>query len=243
MNNFYVKRFNLTALKLLLKILVFAVLPGFLDAQEAIRGIICEKDSNSIMPYVYVINKTTGNGAMSNLDGKFLISAKMEDTIICSYVGYAKEYIPVKSLKKNSKGEYVIMMRTPYINLSAITVTSFKYKPYERDYMNKIIDQSQIRTIDAFQSPFTAAYMQFSKRGKELRKLAKIFEEILIEEEVSKKINPEIVRNLTGDQKLDYDTFKKYCFELSNQFILTHDGFELYNKVMDCYKRYKSEGR
>lgn len=243
MNNFYVKRFNLTALKLLLKILVFAVFQGFLGAQEAIRGIICEKDSNSIMPYVYVINKTTGNGAMSNLDGKFLISAKMEDTIICSYVGYAKEYIPVKSLKKNSKGEYIIMMRTPYINLNAITVTSFKYKPYERDYMNKIIDQSQIRTIDAFQSPFTAAYMQFSKRGKELRKLAKIFEEILIEEEVSKKINPEIVRNLTGDQKLDYETFKKYCFELSNQFILTHDGFELYNKVMDCYKRYKSEGR
>lgn len=214
-----------------------------MGAQEAIRGIICEKDSNTVMPYVYVINKTTGTGAMSNLDGRFLITAKMEDTIICSYVGYVKEFIPVKSLKKNYKGEYMIVMRTPYINLNTITVTSFKYKPYEREYMNKIIDQSQMRSIDAFQSPFTAAYMQFSKRGRELRKLAKIFDEILIEEEVSKKINPEIVRNLTGDQKLDYEAFRKFCLELSNQFILTHDGFDLYNKVMDCYKRYKSEGR
>jgi hypothetical protein len=242
-NNFSLKRFNLTALKVGFKILIFLLLPRVFSAQEAIRGIICEKDSNTVMPYVYVINKTTGNGAMSNLEGKFYITANTEDTIICSYVGYAKEFIPVKSLKKNSKGEYVIMMRTPYINLNTVSVSTFKYKPYERQYMNKIIDESKIRTIDAFQSPITAAYMAFSKRGRELNKLAKIFEEILIEEEISKKLNPEIVRNLTGDQKLDYDVFRKYCLELSNQFILSHEGFELYNKVMDCYKRYKSEGR
>jgi hypothetical protein len=242
-NNFPVKKFNLTALNVWFQILVLSVFPALLGAQEAIRGVIYEKDSNSVMPYVYVINKRTGSGAMSNLDGKFFITAKAEDTIICSYVGYLKEYIPVKTLKKNGKGEYVITMKTPYINLSAITVTSFKYKPYEREYMNQIIDRSQIRAIDALQSPFTAAYMQFSKRGRELRKLAKIFDEILIEEEISKKINPEIIRNLTGDDKLDIEAFRKYCLELSNYYILNHDGFELYNKVMDCYKRYKGEGR
>jgi hypothetical protein len=242
-DNLSVKKFNLTALKLWLKILVLSAFPAFAGAQEAIRGVIYEKDSNSVMPYVYVINKTTGAGAMSNLDGKFLITAKMQDTIICSYVGYMKEFIPVKNLKKNSKGEYVLTMRTPYVNLNTVTVSTFKYKPYEREYMNKIIDQSHIRTIDALQSPITAAYMQFSKRGRELRKLAKIFDEILIEEEVSKKINPEIIRNLTGDDKLDIEAFRKYCIELSNYYILTHDGFDLYNKVMDCYKRYKGEGR
>lgn len=230
-------------MKLWLKIFVLLGFPTFLCAQEAIRGVIYEKDSNSVMPYVYVINKTTGAGAMSNLDGKFLISARIQDTIICSYVGYVKEFIPVKNLRKNSKGEHVITMKTPYVNLSTITVTSFKYKPYEREYMNKIIDQSRIRTIDAFQSPFTAAYMQFSKRGRELRKLAKIFDEILVEEEVSKKINPEIIRNITGDDKLDVEAFRKFCLELSNQFILTHDGYELYSKVTECYKRYKAEGR
>ncbi len=243
MNNLSLKKFNLTALKLWLKILVLSAFPAFMAAQEAIRGVIYEKDSNSVMPYVYVINKTTGAGAMSNLDGKFLISAKILDTIICSYVGYVKEYIPVKELKKNSKGEYVITMKTPYINLNAVTVTSFKYKPYEREYMNKIIDQSHIRTIDALQSPFTAAYMQFSKRGRELRKLAKIFDEILVEEEVSKKINPDIIRKITGDEKLDVEAFRKFCLELSNQFILTHDGYDLYSRVTECYKRYKAEGR
>jgi len=242
-NNFPQKKFNLTGLNVWLKIMVFVALPTLAGAQEAIRGIIYEKDSSNVMPYVYVINKTTGSGAMSNLEGKFYITAKMQDTIICSYVGFAKEYIPVKNLKKNSKGEYAIVMRTQYINLNTVTVTSFKYKTYEREYMNKIIDMSHIRTIDAFQSPFTAAYMQFSRRGREIRKLAKIFDDLLIEEEVAKKINPEIIRSVTGDDKLDVEAFRKFCLELSNQYILTHDGYDLYNKVMDCYKRYKSEGR
>lgn len=230
-------------MKALFYILLITSCSFKLFAQEPIRGIVVEKDSNSVMPYVYVINKTNGNGAMSNLEGKFFILANANDTLICSYVGYAKQFIPVSNLKKNSKGEYLIIMRTQYINLNTVTVSTFKYKPYEREYMNKIIDESKIRTIDAFNSPITAAYMQFSRRGKEIRKLAKIFNEILIEEEVSKKINPQIVRNLTGDQKLDYENFRKYCLELNDQYILSHDGFELYNRVMECYKRYKSEDR
>ena len=167
----------------------------------------------------------------------------MSDTLICSYVGYTKQFVPVKSLKKNSRGEYVIIMKTQYINLNTVTVSTFKYKPYEREHMNKIIDESQMRTIDAFQSPITAAYMAFSRRGKEIRKLAKIYNDILIEEEIEKKYNPAIIRNLTGDQNLDFDLFRRYCLEVNNQFILTHDGFDLYSRVMECYKRYKSEGR
>ena len=226
-----------------LKILVFTLFSVFTYAQESIRGIVVEKDSNTVMPYVYIINKTNGNGAMSNLEGKFFLIAEMKDTLICSYVGYARQFIPVNTLRKNTKGEYVIIMKTQFINLNTITVTAFKYKPYERDYMNKIIDESKIRTIDVFQSPISAAYMQFSRRGKEIRKLAKIFNDILIEEEIQKKYNPTIIRNLTGDQNLDFDNFRKYCLEVNNQFILTHDGFDLYSRVMDCYKRYKSEGR
>ncbi len=230
-------------MKFLLVILFFSFTCSFSFAQEAIRGIVLEKDSLTPLPYAYVINKSTGNGAMSNLDGKFTLMLNAQDTILCSYVGYARKQITLKDIRKNSKGEYMIVMAAQLVNLNTITVSTFKYKPYEREYMNKIIDESRIRSIDAFNSPFTAAYMQFSKRGKEIRKLAKIFNEILIEEQVNKKLSPQIVRNLTGDQNLDYEVFRKYCLELSDYFIINHDGFELYSKVMDCYKRFKSEGR
>lgn len=205
-------------------------------------GKVVESDSLTIMPYVYIINKTTGNGAMSDESGKFGIYAEEGDTLICSFVGHSRLQMPVRKLKA-SGNQLLIVMRTLPVKLQPVVVSAFKLKPYEREYMNKIIDESKIRPINAFQSPITALYMQFSKEGRQIRKLAKIFEDLLIEEQVLKKFNPEILRKLTGDEKINFDVFRRYCFEVSNDYILTHDGVELYGKIMDCYRRWKREGR
>ncbi|MCW3078393.1 MAG: rane protein [Bacteroidetes bacterium] len=204
---------------------------------------VVEKDSNTVMPFVYIINKSNGNGTMSDNEGKFTLYSNADDTLICSYVGYAKKYVPVKSLKANAKGFVEIIMGQQMINLNMITVTSFKIKPYERDYMNKIIDESKIRKLDYLGSPITALYMQYSKEGKQIRKLAKIFEDLFEEEQVQKKLNPEILARLTGDDNINYEAFRKYCYYISNYFIINHDGVDLYSRVVDCYKTYKAEKR
>ena len=77
---------------------VFAVL--FSRAQQIyFTGKVVESDSITIMPYVYIINKTTGNGAMSDEYGKFSLSAEEDDTLICSFVGRSKLLMPIKKLK------------------------------------------------------------------------------------------------------------------------------------------------
>lgn len=128
-------------------------------------------------------------------------------------------------------------------NLNAVTVTAFKIKPYEREKMQKVIEDSKIKAINAMESPITALYMQFSKRGKEQRKLAAIFEQVLIDEQVAQKLNPEILRKLTGDDYINFEQFRRYCFSLTDYYILSHDGYDLYYKVMECYYRWKDEGR
>jgi hypothetical protein len=212
--------------------------------QIAFSGKVVESDSNTVMPYVYIINKSSGNGAMSDEFGKFSIIANDNDTLICSYVGHSKLQLPVSKLKKGDNHLLVVMKTLP-VSLQAVTVTVFKLKPYEREYMNSIIEDTKrrLKPLNIVQSPITALYMQFSREGKELRKLSRIFEDLLIEEEVQKKFNPEILRKLTGDEKINYDQFRRYCFEVNNDYILTHDGVDLYSKIMGCYKRWKEEGR
>jgi hypothetical protein len=229
----------LTRLYSIVTLLILS-LSGF--SQQLIKGVIVEDDSVTVMPFVYVINKSTGNGTMSDNSGVFYIKTGPEDTLLVSFVGYVKLKIPVNKLKPNANGDVKIVMRKIAYNLNAITVTGFKIKPYEREKMKKVIDESKIKPIDAMQSPITALYMQFSKRGKEQRKLAAIFEQILIEEQVKQKFNPEILRNLTGDETIDFERFRKYCFPLTDYYILNHDGYELYYKVMECYYRWKDEG-
>jgi len=212
-----------------------------LFSQQVIKGKVVEKDSNSIMPFVYIINKSNGNGTMSDNDGNFTLYLKTDDTLVCSYIGFAKLTIPFKNLVKEPNGVYKLIMTQMPVNLGMVTVNAFIIKPYERDYMNKIIDDSKFKTIDYLQSPITALYMRYSKEGKQIRKLAAIFEDLFIEEEVQKKLSAEILRKLTGDDKIDYEAFRKYCYTCNNQYIISHDGVDLYSRVMECYKRWKDE--
>ncbi len=220
-------------------LLLFAISPVY--GQQLVKGTVVEKDTNAVMPFVYIINKSNGNGTMSDNDGHFSLYSNPDDTLICSYVGYAKLIQPVKKLVVNSKGEVKLVMSQMLINLNTVIVTTFKVKPYEREYMNKIINESKFQKLNYLSSPITALYMTYSKEGRQIRKLAKIFEDIMIDEEVQKKLSPEILRKLTGDEKIDYETFRKYCYYVSNQFILSHDGVDLYAKVMECYKKWKIE--
>ena len=212
-------------------------------SQQLIKGFIVEDDSNTVMPFVYVINKTTGNGTMSDNSGSFYLKTNASDTLLVSFVGYLKLKIPVSKLKTNANGDVKIVMRKILYNLGMVTVTGFKIKPYEREKMTRVIKDSKISAINAIESPITALYMQFSKKGKEQRKLARIFEQVLIDEQVSYKLNSEILRKLTGDDKIDFEKFRRYCFSLTDYYILNHDGYDLYYKVMECYYRWKDEGR
>jgi len=222
-------------------LLQFCLLACVCDAQKLIRGTVLEKDSNSVMPFVYIINKSNGNGTMSDNDGKFFLGTGDDDTLICSYIGYSKLLIPVKNLIPDKKGEVKIVMRQMIFNLKEVTVSSFKIKPYERAYMKDIIDRSKIKTMDYAMSPITALYMRYSKEGRQINKLAKIFEDIMLEEQVQKKLSREILVRLTKDENIDYEAFRKYCYYVNNYYIVEHDGVELYSKVMDCYRRWTTD--
>ncbi|PBQ33174.1 hypothetical protein CNR22_15790 [Sphingobacteriaceae bacterium] len=221
--------------------LYLCLLANLADAQQIIRGTVFEGDSSSIMPFVYIINKSSGNGTMSDNDGRFTLATNPGDTLLCSYVGFLKLYIPVKDLQKNEKGEVKIFMSQMAINLGMVNITTFRYQPYEREYMNDIIDKSRIKAINYASSPITALYMRYSKEGKQIQKLAQIFDNLLMEEEVQRRLSREILVRLTGDKDVDYYAFRKYCYYVSDYFIVTHEGFDLYSKVMDCYKQFKAD--
>jgi hypothetical protein len=210
--------------------------------QNLIKGIVVEPDSISPMPFVYVINSNTGQGQMSDANGKFSVMAGDKDSIIFSFIGYVRLKVPASKLYKGFKECTVVMIETAY-KLNQVVVSDFKLKPYEKDYMKRVIQNSKTTTVDAMSSPISALYMQFSQKGKEQRKLAKIFEQIFIEEEVAKKFNAETLRKLTGDETIDFEKFRKYCYYLSNEYIINHEGYDLYYRIMDCYYRWKDEKR
>ncbi|GIV28256.1 MAG: hypothetical protein KatS3mg027_2070 [Bacteroidia bacterium] len=224
-------------MKIKLFLLFVFIYKSFLT-QTVVQGFVFDEDSTKVLPFAYVINKNTSFGTVTDVNGFFSLKANEQDTIIFSYTGYVKKYVPVFILQKNNK---IILKKNTFL-LKQVNVQVFKYENYEKDYMKRVIEKTQMPVIDVISSPITALYMQFSKKGRELQKLSKIFEEIFIKEQVEKKINPQILYQLTGDANIDIDALRKFCgFYLSDYYILNHEGYDLYSKVLECYYRYKFE--
>lgn len=212
---------------------------GYSIAQNVVRGRVYDEDTTKAMPFVYVINKNRSFGTVSDVNGYFSLKSDEKDTLIFSYTGYVKKYIPVRVLKNMN---YEIVMKKNVYNLKPVNVSVLKYQNYEKDYMKRIVEKAHMPVVDVISSPITALYMQFSKKGRELQKLSKIFEEIFIQEQVQKKLNAQILYQLTGDPNVDVEALRKFCgFYLSDYYILNHDGYDLYSRVLECYYRYKYE--
>jgi hypothetical protein len=227
---------------------IFYILFCNVNAQQKyiIHGILTEQDSISPIPFAYVINISTGNGALCNYDGKFSIVAGDNDSLSFSYLGYLKRTILVKNIKNlndSVKSFLNLVLLKNIFLLKTYDVYDFKIKPYEREYMNRVINRPRITGINSLESPISALYDAFSRKGKANRKLASLYEQMLIDELVEKKFNPEILRRLTGDEKIDFEKFRRYCYNISDQFIIMNDGYDLYAPIMERYRKWKKEGR
>ena len=87
----------------LLYISIILILPGILQAQDAvekirIHGKILDASTQKAIPYVSVRIKNTANGSSSDSKGKFSFHSPIgQDTLIVSSLGYAEEAIAITS--------------------------------------------------------------------------------------------------------------------------------------------------
>ncbi len=62
-----------------------------------ITGRVTSLDNNESLPGVNVLVKGTTNGTITDIDGKYSISADGTDTLLFSYIGYTPEDIPINN--------------------------------------------------------------------------------------------------------------------------------------------------
>ncbi len=88
---------------ILLGLLIITLAGSSLQAQNnqttgrKITGTVVDSTSNQPIPGISVVIKGTVSGALTDLDGKFEVTAKPTDVLVFSYVGYTPQEIPVGS--------------------------------------------------------------------------------------------------------------------------------------------------
>lgn len=128
-------------MKYLLTIFAILITLSFTHAQERplvqFSGVIYNVDSNIVVPYVSVTNKSDRNKVMSaNFQGYFSFVAHERDTIIFSAVGYRREALVIPSGIKDKSYTVIVKMKAEVVNLPMVTVLPWaSVDEFNREFM------------------------------------------------------------------------------------------------------------
>ena len=121
--------------------LFLTALSGFSQTPEKpliqFSGIIYNADTNAVVPYVTVINKSNGDRSVTaSYQGYFSFVVREGDTIVFSSIGYRKEALVIPSNLLDKKYSVVVRMKALVINLPSVTVLPWtSIDDFNRDFM------------------------------------------------------------------------------------------------------------
>ncbi len=178
------------------------------DSTMVISGWIFQ-GKNQVVPASMAVNRNSGGGAFVERDGSFLVRACEGDTLVFGAIGYyTVERVVIKSMRNESLN---ITLRKLEVELATAEI----FAPRTLNQIIKEIEalgynekDYRISDIDAFQSPITFLYEQFSREERSKREVAELENtdkrRELLQELFSKYVDYEIIQ-------LDPNEFKSFA--------------------------------
>ncbi|WNH07833.1 carboxypeptidase-like regulatory domain-containing protein [Thalassobellus suaedae] len=249
---------------LLLFILLFT--SAFCMAQEAdkVLGVVINSSNDTPLENVNIVNLNQVVGTTTNNKGEFQISAKANDTLHFSYLGFksikvrvtndwlkfgssnieltelalALEEVVVNQLKLTGYLE-VDIKQVPIINNNyrySISGLSTGYEASSPGTVSKI--------IGSIFNPADFLHRMFGKKPNELRKLKKMKEDDEIRNLLASRFDREMLTVLLQVDRVDLDEIVSHC-NYSKGFIQTANDLQILDAISECYEEYKvlSRGR
>lgn len=232
------------------------------DAQEqesSVKGIVKNAKDNLPLDNVNIVNLNQLKGSVTNNKGEFSITAKINDTLFLSYLGFETINVPVTSdwLKY---GEVTIAMTERSIALEQVVVNDNKLTGYleidakrapiytTRRYSISGLPQAYeagdgsstaiTRVLGSIFNPADFLYNVFGKKGKSLRKLRKIKEQDELRVLLQSKYDRETLVNLLQMDKINIEAILRNC-DYSKEFIENSNDLQILDAISECYEQYK----
>lgn len=140
------------------------------DSSIVVSGWVFQ-EGGAMVPAAMAVNRNSGGGSFVELDGSFLIKACPGDTLVFGAMGYYSVEMRVE--KEMKYGDLDITLKRLKVELGVAEVLAPRaLREILRDIETLGYNEKDYRvsSIDAFQSPITFLYEQFSKveRSKRL---------------------------------------------------------------------------
>ena len=198
-----------------------------------------------------VVNLTTQQGDFGKAGGLFSVTIKKNDTLLIASTGY--EYKKICFNDSVVKSDYSISVKLNKLTIQLKEVQVFS--PRDLEAINKDIQKLgynkkdyEISGIDAFSSPITFLYEEFSRRERLRRHNA-----VIVNNEKRRQLLKELLTRYVADDIIqlstdEFDHFVDFC-NVPEQFMKSSTQYEfivyiktkyrLYSNVFDYYREKK----
>lgn len=229
------------------------------EEAEKVLGVVINASDDKPLENVHIVNLNQVIGTTTNSKGEFQISAKPNDTLHFSYLGFksikvrvtndwlkfgsskieltelalALEEVVVNQLKLTGYLE-VDIKQVPDINTNyRYSISGLEGTGYEASKKSGLTN-----VIGSIFNPADFLHRMFGKKPNELRKLKKMKEDDEIRNLLASRFDREMLMVLLNVDRVDLDEIVSQC-NYSKGFIQTANDLQILDAISGCYEEYK----
>lgn len=225
--------------------LLFAVAVTASVAQEvSVHGQVEGGDGEKVFYDLMIVNRRLRTGAFGGVDGSFTVTAQRNDTLLIGAGGYVTRTVPLSEYADAELAALRVVLRPWQIELKPVAVLPERTLKEIQEDINKLgYNERDYREsgVDAFQSPITFLYQEFSRRERSKRLVAELVNEDrkreLLRELLHKYVQYEII-NLGNES---FDDFIDFC-AVPDEVIKGLSQYDFLIYVKKKYELYTSLG-
>ena len=225
--------------------MLFAVSATASVAQEVtVHGQVQGGDGEKVFYDLMIVNRRLRTGTFGQVDGSFAVTAQRNDTLLIGAGGYVTRTVPLSEFADGELASLRVVLRPWEIELKPVAVLPERTLKEIQEDINKLgYKESDYRTtgVNAFESPITFLYQEFSRRERSRRQVAELLNEDakreLLRELLHKYVEYEII-NLGNES---FDDFIDFC-AVPDEVIKGLSQYDFLIYVKKKYELYTSLG-
>ncbi|MCB0737298.1 MAG: hypothetical protein KDC92_07285 [Bacteroidetes bacterium] len=213
------------------------------------------QEPDSLIPLIgiSVINLRNHDGTATGRNGYFSMVAYPGDTLFFRSITHVPDTYRIAVGETETRIFLRVKLRRATLSLKEANVYAISYNTFKHEVLNMepkdtetiqlpksylgYVEPNQSLAIIRF-SPFTAIYNNFSKAGREQKKLSKLLAEDKRREFLDSVYRRKIVVNFLALPPEEMDSFIDYC-NLSPEFIMKLNDYELLLALSECFEGYE----
>ncbi|WP_428740377.1 carboxypeptidase-like regulatory domain-containing protein [Tenacibaculum sp.] len=229
-----------------------------IQAQDRLKGQIIDSESKKPLSAAHLLNLNSVVGTITNEDGLFNLTAKTNDTILVSYLGYASIKLKVTNdlLKGNEvvisleekpeEVKEVVIKSTKLIGVLEVDVKQVPKDRFTRIHINGLPQTYEVGRPQKISSPIAQllnpvdmVYNLFGSKPKQLKKLKKLKKEDDLRKMLAGKFDREVMMEYLEMDRAELNKLLSDC-NYSEYFIKKASDLQIIEAVLNCYENYKA---